>query len=140
MGAWGHLAFDNDDACDWAYALEDATDFSLVESAIKELEDVGDDYLEAPVACNALAACEVLARCLGNPGYQNAYTKTVDDWVAKHKTKPTIALQNRARSAIARVLGDNSELQELWLEADEADTWRKSVEDLRQRIAGTPER
>ena len=28
MGAWGVLAFDNDDANDWAYGLEEADDHS----------------------------------------------------------------------------------------------------------------
>ena len=76
MGAWGVLAFDNDDANDWAYGLEDADDLSLIESAFKTVEEE-EDYLESPDACNALAACEVLARLNGKPAYQNSYTEKV---------------------------------------------------------------
>jgi hypothetical protein len=133
MGAWGELAFDNDTANDWAYGLNDTDDLSLVEAAFAELEDVGDQYLDQDVACNALAACEVLARLLGNFGYQNAYTQKVDTWVATHPTKPEPALLARARDAIRRVLGDKSELRELWEEAD-GDSWRKTIEDLRHRL------
>ncbi len=68
MGAWGVLAFDNDDANDWAYGLENISDLSLVESAFSQLE-AADNYLEAPAACEALAACEVIARLLGHTGY-----------------------------------------------------------------------
>jgi Domain of unknown function (DUF4259) len=134
MGAWGELAFDNDAANDWAYGLDEVDDLSLVESALVELEDVGDEYLDQDVACNALAACEVLARLLGNFGYRNAYTEKVDSWVAAHPTKPKPALLIRARNAIQRVLGEQSELRQLWEETD-GDSWRKTVEDLRQRLS-----
>jgi hypothetical protein len=134
MGAWGHLAFDNDTANDWAYGLEDVDDLSLVEAAFAELEEVGSDYLDQDIACNALGACEVLARLQGHPGYTNPYTKKVDQWVAAHKIKPPSALLKRASLAIDRVLGDDSELRELWEEGEDGDTWRKSVDDLRVRM------
>jgi hypothetical protein len=134
MGAWGELAFDNDTANDWAYGLDEAENLSLVESAFDELEEVGEDYLDQDVACNALAACEVVARLQGNPGYKNAYTEKVDEWVAAQKIKPTAALLKRASAAIDRILGDESELRQLWEEGDGGDKWRKSVEDLGRRI------
>ena len=52
MGAWGELAFDNDTANDWAYELEGIDDLSLIESALKEVEDIGDEYLDQDIACN----------------------------------------------------------------------------------------
>jgi hypothetical protein len=134
MGAWGHRAFDNDEANDWAYGLDDTSDLSLVESAFDDLEGVGDDYLDQDVACHALAACEVLARCMGNAGYRDAYTEKVDTWVAAHSLKPSPALLKRASLAIRRILSDNSELCELWEESGEP--WRESVEDLAARLSG----
>ena len=136
MGTWGHRAFDNDTANDWAYGLEDASDLSVVEAAFDELEGVGEEYLDQDVACNALAACEVLARCIGNDGYRNANTEKVDAWVAQHALEPTPALLNRASGAIRRILSDNSELRELWEEAGERDEWRVGVEDLATRLRG----
>lgn len=134
MGAWGHLAFDNDSANDWAYDLEEAEDLSLVEAAFAELEAVGENYLDQDIACHALGACEVLARLQGQAGYTNAYTEKVDRWVAAHKVNPSAALLVRASAAIDRILAANSELRELWDEGDDGDTWRKSVEDLRLRM------
>jgi len=134
MGAWGELAFDNDSANDWAYGLEDVDDLSLVEAAFDELEGVGDDYLDQDIACNVLAACEVLARLRGNFGYRNAYTESVDAWVAAHPIQPPPELLNRAHAAMDRVLGERSELRELWEEGN-GDSWRKTVEDLRRRLA-----
>ncbi|MEP6918380.1 MAG: DUF4259 domain-containing protein [Acidobacteriota bacterium] len=134
MGAWGELAFDNDEANDWAYGLEDVDDLSLVESALGEIEELGDEYVDQETGCNALAACEVLARLQGHPGYNNAYTKKVDDWVAAHPFKPSAALLTRAAAALDRVLGEDSELPEVWAEGD-ANAWRTAVADLRRRLS-----
>lgn len=136
MGAWGHLPFDNDATNDWAYGLEDVDDLSVVEAAFDELEEVGTDYLDQDIACNALGACEVLARLLGRAGYTNAYTEKVDQWVAAHRLKPSPALLQRACVALDRILADNSELCELWDEGDDGDAWRKAIADLRARVRG----
>jgi hypothetical protein len=133
MGAWGVLAFDNDSANDWAYDLSDAEDLALVESAFKAVEAVGTGYLELDLASSALAACEVLARLQGRPGYTNAYTEKVDRWVAAHPQAVPESLVTRGGAAIERTLGENSELRELWGEAD-AEDWRAAVADLRSRL------
>lgn len=135
MGAWGELAFDNDTAGDWAFQLDEVDDLSLVEAAFDEVEEAGEEYLDQDAACNALAACEVIARLQGNPGYTNSYTETVDNWVAAHKLKPSAALLKRASAAIDRILGEDSELRDLWEEDEgEAEKWRAAVEDLRRRL------
>ncbi|MBL8797030.1 MAG: DUF4259 domain-containing protein [Planctomycetia bacterium] len=133
MGAWGVRAFDNDTANDWAYGLDEVRDLSLVEAAFAALEAVGADFLEQDVGAHALAACEVLARLLGNPGYQDAYTEKVDQWVAAHPLKPSPKLLARAEAALDRVLGNESELREEWQDVGE-DEWRQAVEELRQRL------
>jgi Domain of unknown function (DUF4259) len=133
VGAWGVLAFDNDTANDWAYGLDEIQDLSLVELAFTELEAAGSGYLDQDLACNALAACEVLARLRGQFGYTNAYTEKVDQWVAAHRIEPGDPLLNRGLAAIDRVLEEHSELRELWEEADPA-PWRAAVADLRYRL------
>ncbi len=121
MGAWGALAFDNDDANDWAYGLEEVNDLSYVNAAFQEVESSRGGYLEQGVACNALAACEVLARLGARPGYTNAYTEKVDLWVAAHKITPPAETIRRGLAAMDRILGDDSELRELWEEAGDAE-------------------
>jgi hypothetical protein len=133
MGDWGALAFDNDDANDWACGLDDVDDLSLVESAFAELEAAGSGYLEGGLACNALAACEVIARLRGHPGYTDAYTEKVDKWVASHRIQPPAQTINRGVAAIDRILGKDSELRELWEDAD-PEPWRIAVADLRRRL------
>lgn len=135
MGAWGVLAFDNDSACDWAYDLENARDLKLVEAALDKVMKSGSNYLDSEDACSALAACEVLARLGGRPGYKNPYTETVDTWVAANheRIRPPAELLDRARKVIDRILGENSELPELWDEGD-GEEWRAGVADLRERL------
>ena len=133
MGAWGVLAFDNDEACDWASDLNDVNDLSLVEGAFSVIEGSKDQFLDAHDATNALAACEVLARLRGNAGYSNPYTEDVDAWVASHSIEPPPSILARADAVIDRVLAENSELRELWDEGDGTE-WRKAVDDLRRRL------
>ena len=133
MGAWGELAFDNDRANDWAYDLEEAGDLAPVVAALTEVESVGSGYLEVDASSAALAACEALARLQGRPAYTNAYTEKVDRWVAAHPQAVPPALINRGSSAIDRILGQNSELRELWEESDTA-AWLAGVADLRSRL------
>lgn len=104
MGAWGYQAFDNDTTNDWAYDLENVDDLSLVDDALAEVESNGEEYLDQDVACNALGACEVLARLLGHPGYTNPYTEKVDEWVASHPQQPSSALLQRANAVIDWIL------------------------------------
>jgi hypothetical protein len=134
MGAWGVLAFDNDEANDWAYGLEGTSDPSLVEEAFRRVEASGGGYLEQDTGAEALAACEVLARLQGRSGYTNAYTAKVDKWVADHPQTPSSELVKRGNAVIDRVLGANSELRELWEEAGDQQ-WLAAVADLRTRLA-----
>lgn len=133
MGAWGNRAFDNDAANDWAYGLDNVDDLSLVEAAFSAVEEVGTGYLDSDLACDALGACEVLARLMGLPGYTNSYTEKVDQWVAAHNLKLSSALLKRASAVIDRILAENSELRDLWDDAG-GGGWRESVEELRGRM------
>lgn len=138
MGAWGTDTFDNDTACDWAASLEDYEDLELVTSALQAAVDESEDYLDADVACEALAACEVIARLHGRFGTQNSYTDAVDTWVRAHPLVPDESILALAHEAIDAVMGKHSELRALWEEAKGGDSsgWIESVESLKKRVAG----
>lgn len=135
MGAWGVLAFDNDEANDWAYGLDDVSDLSLVDGAFGRVEASAGRYLEQGDAAEALGACEVVARLQGRSGYTNAYTDKVDKWVAEHRISPSTELIARGNAVIDRILGADSELRELWEEAGDSE-WQAAVADLRTRMTG----
>jgi 2-methylcitrate dehydratase PrpD len=135
MGTWGVDTFENDAAVDWAYGLEAEDDLRLVLIAITGAIGVGEDYLDANLGVEALAACEVVARLKGNWGKRDAYTEIVDAWVLAHPEDPSEMLLEGALAAIDRIVRAPSELLELWEEGD-VEAWKTAVADLRARVAG----
>lgn len=133
MGAWAADTFGNDTACDWTYGLKKVNDLRLVRQAFDAVLAAGDDYLDSDIACEGLAACEVIARLKGNWGLRDSYSKTVDKWVEAHKLKPPEDLVQTALAVIDRILAPHSELLELWEEEDGSE-WRAAVDDLRNRV------
>lgn len=134
MGTWSHEPFGNDSACDWAYDLVRSKDFTGVENAVQGVLDEGAGYLDADIAVESVAAAEVLAKALGRGTQTDAYTEQVDAWVASITTRPSPDLIARARAALARILGADSELRELWEESDAFDAWESSIKALQSAL------
>lgn len=131
MGAWSHEPFGNDTACDWSYDLLEKKNLSPIEQAIDAVLEEADDP-DADVGSEALAAIEVLAKLLGRGTQTDSYTEDIDAWVASAAdVKPGAELLQKAQLAIDKILGPDSELQELWEEAEDGELWRASVLQLR---------
>lgn len=128
MGAWGLGNFDNDMAGDWAYGLEGCNDLSVIETAINAVFE--DDYIDSDIGCEALAAIDVLARLKGKFSVKNSYTEEVDAWVASVNVEPSGELIEKALKVLELVVGESSELAELWGESEEFDDWKAGVESL----------
>jgi len=134
VGTWGTGTFDNDQAVDWTYSLEGKTDLSHVEATIDRVLSVGDSYLEADAAQEAIAAAEAVARLRGHFGTRNAYTKTIDEWVAAMDLRPSQHLISKAKDALARIQQEPSELLEGWEGSADAEAWRQTLSELDSRI------
>lgn len=134
MGTWSPSSYGNDDATEWAQGLEVCTDLSLIERTLDEVIDVGNEYLEGPLASQAIAGIEVLARLLGHWGERNSNTEVVDVWVEKVKLTPSAEILIKAEMVLQRILTDPSELLELWRESEHLKTWTSSVENLGARV------
>lgn len=134
MGTWGTGIFDNDVACDWASTFGEADDLTLVRDALEAVLEIGDEYLDADIATEALAACEVLARLNGKWGTRDAYSEPIDAWIKAHPIPPPAELRALATQTIDRVLRAPSELTELWAETDQNTEWLATVADLRARV------
>lgn len=59
--------------------------------------------------------------------------ENVADWVTAHGAEITAEDVEMALEAVERVAGDESELAELWDDADEPE-WRESRDDLTERL------
>jgi hypothetical protein len=135
MGTWSHESFGNDTACDWAYGLVETRDFSLVARAIQEVLENGPDYLDFDLAAEAVAATEVLAKVRGRGTQADAYTEKVDHWLKSVPAAPAPELFVKAGQALHRILGEDSELRELWEESEDFESWQASMHALQAALA-----
>jgi hypothetical protein len=130
MGAWGCQSFENDDASDWVYALEESRDFSVIEAALDSVVAANGKYLQAPDCSNALAAAEAVAALLGLP--RIGLPPEVAHWTAG-KPKPPPALVRRPSARSTRSLA-GSELKQLWAEGAELGQWEACVQGTKARL------
>ena len=134
MAGWASGSFENDNAQAW---LPQLTSLS-VEDLQPLLSRAADnpDYLEAPESSIAVAAAEAVAALKGAP--PTDLPKEIADWVrearSNSKDDSIPALASLAVRAIQRVR-TNSELKDLWLEADGLNEWSANLRDLEKRLA-----
>ena len=132
MGAWGIGIFDNDDALDWMSELTNADGSDVLSNAIDAVTNARD-YLEAPEGARLLCACEVIVALDGQP--TTNLPDEVRQWVKSHETLDITALIPIALRAIDRVLGEGSELNQLWQENEgEYLIWRETVLSTKGRL------
>lgn len=135
MGAWGTGAFENDDAGDWVWELEDDEDGGILVTALREIADADvGTYLEAPDCSVAIAAAEVVASARGVRSQSLPTEATV--WLDAHANLVSDDLVALAAVAISRVATE-SELQELWHEdatTADMDSWHERIASLLARL------
>lgn len=131
MGAWSHESFGNDDACDWAYDLENSQDLSIIDKTIDSALSQGSEYLEAPDASEAVAAIEVVAKLLGRGTQQDSYTELVDAWVSKVNLVPSNEQVDKSVRVLDLVLSERSELAELW---EGSEDWIGAINKLKSAL------
>lgn len=132
MGAWGLKSFDNDDAADWVYAFEEQG-AKLIPETFAALEGEVDDYLDAALCSEALAAAEIVAAARsGNE------SRLSEEAAATLKNNPddVASPENiaKARDAVGRIKED-SELRDLWEETDDFAGWLEDVEALEKLLS-----
>jgi len=133
MAGWATGSFENDNAQTW---LPQLTSLS-VEDLQLLLSRAADnaDYLEAREASVVVAAAEAIAALKGEPS--PAAPKEIVEWAQKVKSEDFSIpdLNGLAIQAIQRVR-TNSELKDLWLEAEGLNEWSAGLRDLEKRLAG----
>lgn len=133
MGAWGPQTFENDTAIDWLADFLEVGELEMIEETLETAVEDDDEPVDVDVACEAIAACEVLALLRGRRGGVHATTPELEAWIKGFHKKAPAALYTLAGKAIERVLDADSELRLLWDDAGD-DAWIKDVRDLQARL------
>jgi hypothetical protein len=128
VGAWGTGSFENDDAADWVLGLGKFSPGDLSKILVQA---AGAEYLEAPVACETIAAAEVVAALKGSPA--EGAPAAVVQWAKKHPQALTPELTAAAMQAMDRAR-KNGELKDLWMEADGLNDWIAAMRELQGRL------
>jgi hypothetical protein len=128
MGAWGTGNVENDDAVDWLAELGTTTPDDLTQIFVQAVDN--PSYIEAPAARVVVAAAEVIAALNGLPA--QGVPPEIIQWTTNRKAS-TPELKALAVRALERVR-KNSELKDLWLEADGLNDWIAALQDLQTRL------
>ncbi|WP_335933807.1 DUF4259 domain-containing protein [Streptomyces sp. PTD5-9] len=124
MGTWDFGHFDNDSAADFSGRLDDAPEAerpALIRTALEIA--IAADYLDSDEGSEAVAAAALIgAQCPGGEPVTTAY--------GPDEQLPALPADLRplAAKALDAVLGDNSELRELW---EDNEKWTTGITRLR---------
>jgi len=133
MGAWGIGVWENDNALDWAYELEDCNDLSVISRSIELILD--SEEIDSIEADEALAAIDVLARLKHQDFDSDGYDEEISKWIKTHKDlQIPDSLWQQAKQALDKIVSEDSELYELWQESDSFEAWKKEMDILRSRM------
>ncbi len=128
MPGWGTGSFENEEAQNFLAKLN-----SL---GIDELSPIlaraaDDDYADAPAGTVTIVVAEIVATARGNP--PEAVPSQITEWIAKIEGSPSPQMSELARLAVEKVR-TNSELKDLWLQAEGLNEWSAVLRDLEKRL------
>ena len=134
MGAWGARSFENADAMDFLGDHAEAPAGAPDELRQRFEAVEGDEYLEAPDGAEALAAAAIVSAARdGSPVHRD--DPSVTEYLDKIVPHVPTDLAPLAVEAIDRVLGQESELVELWEEAGELGAFRAEPLAVREHLS-----
>jgi hypothetical protein len=126
--AWGTGSFENEYAADWLAKLGTMAPDDLAQIFAQAADHPG--YLEAPAASVVVAAAEAIAALKGSSA--RGVPPEIIKWTTNQQVSPP-ELRVLALRALERVRKD-SELKDLWLEADGLNDWIAAIQDLQTRV------
>ena len=128
MGAWGMGVFDDDTSCE---VIEEAMDegspiSELVEKAISSSECEYIEYTECHEIIVAAAMVNSLINKVSYDGIDD-----LDKWLSKQNIEIVAPFKGKLAAALSCVLGESSELNELWAEnEDDYLAWKGNLEAI----------
>lgn len=145
MGAWNYQVFCDDMSCDAMYDIMDSENlFETLQEFLDEAIGLEDDYLESDVAGYALAAAATIDSVINGPAWDILTDmENVEDTEyagffknnEEHKEELK-GLCKKAVKALGIILGEESELRELWEENEELyPSWKSGILKLKERLS-----
>jgi hypothetical protein len=131
MPGWGTGSFENEDAQSFLAALHLKTPDDLKQILAHAADEIG--YLEAPQSGVVIVAAEVVATAKGAP--PQTVPPQIAEWVGKIEGAPSAEMNALAQRAVNRVRL-NSELRDLWQEAEGVNEWSAELRELEGRLSG----
>jgi Domain of unknown function (DUF4259) len=133
MGAWGTAVFSDDSALDSLEALVAAkSPRDYMREAFNAA--LASKYLEYDAAHAVLVSAAVMDTILNGTSHADD-PETLELWFSDNAGLDLAALKPLANAAIARVLGNGCELEELWREnAGDYPAWRAGIEAIAGRL------
>jgi hypothetical protein len=136
MPGWGTGSFENEDAQKFLSELKSLR----LDDLRPLLERAADqeDYLETRESSVAVAAAEVIAALAGPAEGQPEYSAPaqIANWVEQNKSASAVELSELRQLSLRAVdrVRTNSELKDLWLEAEGLNEWSAALRDLERRL------
>ncbi|GAA5206434.1 DUF4259 domain-containing protein [Microbacterium kyungheense] len=134
MGAWSADPFGNDSAADWAWELDDATDWTSVQELLTSVLDKNPEDIDDDTSTLVIAAAEAVAHGLGRPTQSDTYTESVQAFV-KRVPAPTADLITTAAQALDVAASPRGDLAELWADSDSGQEWEAVVAQVRAALS-----
>jgi hypothetical protein len=135
MGNWGTGIFENDTAMDFVGGLGDHPENAenVLREALETAAHMDDGELDSDEGAGALAAAAVVSIAQGDSPVTPP--ESLEDNLRQICRHVPIDLAPLAIEAIDKVLGDESELRELWGEAESLDEWQAEAHAVRHHLA-----
>jgi hypothetical protein len=128
MPGWGTGSFENEGAQTFLAQLKS----SRIDDLSPILTSAADqDYVDAAEGCTVIVVAEIVATAKGNP--PEAVPSQIVEWIAQIEGRPSAQMSELARRAVEKVR-TNSELKDLWLEAEGLNEWSAVLRDLEKRL------
>jgi hypothetical protein len=134
MGNWGTGIFENDTAMDFIRSLGDHPENAenVLKEALETAAHMDDGELDASEGADALAAAAIVSLARGDSPVTPP--ESAEDGLRRICRHVPIDLAPLAIEAIDKVL-DDSELRDVWAEADSLDEWQAEAHAVRHHLA-----
>lgn len=132
MGAWGSGTFEDDIACDWLEDLYDSDPLAFFRECLDLDGQV--DYLEYVACIGVICTAEMIHGLLHQP--RAGLPSAAINWLRENQGLSVRPLIPQTIVAMQQVLGDHSELREMWEdESQRCREWIQTTDDLLQRLS-----